>query len=73
MRVLIVDDNRDAADSLALMLALSGHEVHTANDGAAALSAVAAGFDHHLTKPADPERLWPVLDAAVAARKSANP
>jgi len=34
--------------------------------------AVAAGFDHHLTKPADPERLRPVLDAAVAAHKAAS-
>jgi signal transduction histidine kinase len=32
-RVLVVDDNRDAADSLALMLSLKGHEVRTAYDG----------------------------------------
>jgi CheY-like chemotaxis protein len=35
--VLVVDDNRDAADSLAMMLALSGHEVTTAHDGEGAL------------------------------------
>jgi signal transduction histidine kinase len=38
-RVLVVDDNRDAADSLSLLLKLQGHEVHTAYDG---LEAVAA-------------------------------
>jgi signal transduction histidine kinase len=36
-RVLVVDDNRDAADSLALLLKLMGHEVRTAYDGPAAL------------------------------------
>jgi CheY-like chemotaxis protein len=33
-RVLVVDDNRDAADSLALLVQLWGHEVHVAYDGA---------------------------------------
>jgi signal transduction histidine kinase len=32
-RVVVADDNRDAADSLALMLTLMGHEVRTARDG----------------------------------------
>lgn len=32
-RILIVDDNEDAAQSLALMLRLEGHEVCTAGDG----------------------------------------
>jgi PAS domain S-box-containing protein len=32
-RILIVDDNRDLADSLARLLELTGHEVHTAADG----------------------------------------
>ena len=40
-RILIVDDNRDAADSLALLLRLSRHEVWTAYDGGAALSLAA--------------------------------
>jgi signal transduction histidine kinase/CheY-like chemotaxis protein len=39
-RILVVDDNRDAAQSLGLLLKLSGHEVHTAHDGPAALEAV---------------------------------
>jgi len=36
-RILIVDDNRDSADSLAALLRLGGHEVFVANDGATAL------------------------------------
>jgi hypothetical protein len=32
-RILIADDNRDAARSLALMLAMEGYEVRTAYDG----------------------------------------
>ena len=32
-RILVVDDNVDAAESLAMMLQLSGHEVRTAHDG----------------------------------------
>jgi PAS domain S-box-containing protein len=41
-RVLVVDDNRDAAESLAKFLALSGHDVRTAHDGKAALEAARA-------------------------------
>jgi CheY-like chemotaxis protein len=36
-RVLVVDDNHDAADTLALLLELMGHEVRTAHDGLKAL------------------------------------
>jgi CheY-like chemotaxis protein len=32
-RVLIVDDNEDSAESLAILLQLSGHETHVAHDG----------------------------------------
>jgi CheY-like chemotaxis protein len=32
-RILVVDDNRDSAESLALLLRLSGHDVRTAHDG----------------------------------------
>jgi CheY-like chemotaxis protein len=109
-RILIVDDNRDAADSLAMLLSLDGHDVHVSYTGRAALEAVRewrpsivvldlglpdlngfevarrlrsdeslgpvrlialtgwgqaddrrrtleAGFDHHLTKPVDPDQL----------------
>ncbi|MEO7499524.1 MAG: ATP-binding protein, partial [Casimicrobiaceae bacterium] len=40
--ILVVDDNADAADSLASLLALAGHETHTAHDGIAAVDAAAA-------------------------------
>ena len=116
-RVLVVDDNRDACDSLALLLRLSGHSTHVAYSGAQALALAAdcapylvfldigmpgmdgyavakalrgdprtrhavlvaltgwgadddlartraSGFDHHLTKPADPRALNAVLRAA---------
>jgi len=36
-RILVVDDNRDAADSLAIILRLEGHEVSTAYGARAAL------------------------------------
>jgi signal transduction histidine kinase/ActR/RegA family two-component response regulator len=36
-RILVADDNRDAADSLATMLRLGGHEVSVAYDGREAL------------------------------------
>jgi two-component system CheB/CheR fusion protein len=41
-RILVVDDNADAAESLAMMLQLNGHEVRTALDGPAALEAARA-------------------------------
>lgn len=110
LRLLVVDDNADTAESLALLLRFDGHEVVTAHSGDGALEAVevfsphialldigmpgmsgyevaerirarsagnrivlvaltgwgqesdkrralAAGFDRHLTKPLDLERL----------------
>ena len=41
LRLLLVDDNVDSARTLAMLLELSGHEVHVVHDGAAALAAVA--------------------------------
>jgi signal transduction histidine kinase/ActR/RegA family two-component response regulator len=41
-RVLVVDDNRDAADSLALLLRMAGHAVDVCHDGPAAVAAAAA-------------------------------
>ena len=32
-RILVTDDNQDAANSVAMLLRLSGHEVETAYDG----------------------------------------
>lgn len=39
MRVLVADDNRDAADTLAILLRRLGHEVQVAYDGLSALAA----------------------------------
>jgi PAS domain S-box-containing protein len=120
-RVLIADDNKDAADSLAMLLEIHGHEVRVALGGHAALAlaqafrpevalldigmpelsghevaaalrkepwgkaiqlialtgwgqdrdrqkALEAGFNHHLTKPIDPDQ----LEALIAIRLSAD-
>jgi two-component system CheB/CheR fusion protein len=116
-RVLVVDDNLDAAESLAMVLRADGHTVWTAFSGDGALEvaarvrpdaavldiglpgrsgyevakalrgrretadcllialsgygrpedrekAILAGFDRHLTKPADPQTLLAILRAA---------
>jgi PAS domain S-box-containing protein len=116
-RILLADDNRDAAESLAILLRLEGHDVELAHDGNSAwkcfeqrrpdvalldigmpstngyevarriracagghdvlLIAItgwaqdadkeesrAAGFDHHLTKPIEPDALIDLLSAS---------
>jgi PAS domain S-box-containing protein len=113
-RVLVADDNRDAAESLAMLLRMDGHEVRVATDGTEAVAlfarmqpdfaildigmpglngyevarrmrkdakgrplrliavtgwgqqtdkalAFAAGFDHHFTKPLEPDKLLDLL------------
>ena len=120
--VLIADDNRDAADSLALLLQMSGYELHVCHGGREALALArrerpdalvldigmpgmsgyelarqiraedwgrdalliavtgwgqqedrersrAAGFDHHLTKPVDPDALRALLEAFARQRE----
>jgi CheY-like chemotaxis protein len=120
-KILVVDDNRDAAGSLAMVLSSSGHRVLTANAGEQALQlaaqenpdaivldigmpgmngydvarrirgepwgksvflvaltgwgqkedierAISAGFDFHMTKPADPERIEQVLEQFLKSR-----
>ncbi len=115
LKVLVVDDNADAAEMMAILLETAGHEVVVEHSGQAALrrardaapdvclldiglpdmdgkelarrlrqqqetrgtvliavtgygqeqdrqSALAAGFDHHMVKPADPERLTALLN-----------
>jgi signal transduction histidine kinase/ActR/RegA family two-component response regulator len=42
MKVLVVDDNQDAADSLTALLELEGFDVHAVYDGMAAIAAVDA-------------------------------
>ncbi len=121
LRVLVVDDNLDAAEMLATLLDIGGHQVRMAHDGqgaivvagellpevvfldiglpdmtgyeAAALlrgipdmqqamlvaltgwgteqdrqRAREAGFDHHLTKPAEFDAVKRMLDLAIEAR-----
>jgi CheY-like chemotaxis protein len=41
MKILVVDDNVDSAESLALLLSMGGHEAHVAHDGPAAVDAAA--------------------------------
>jgi CheY-like chemotaxis protein/two-component sensor histidine kinase len=41
LRILVVDDNVDSTESLALLLRLQGHEVRTARDGPSALELAA--------------------------------
>jgi CheY-like chemotaxis protein len=40
-RILVVDDNQDAADTLGMLLEMTGNEVEIAHDGLAAVEAVA--------------------------------
>ena len=122
-RVLIVDDSVDAAQSLAMLLAASGHEVRVAYDGPGALAqlkdrasdlvlldiglpgidgfevaqrirqqpglsnvvlvaltgygheedrrrSAAAGFNHHLVKPADFQQLDRILASVASVQPS---
>ncbi len=115
-RILVADDNRDGAETMSMLLQLSGHEVYLAHSGAEALDvarrerpdiavldigmpdlngyevaerirheawgesikliavtgwgqaedkrrALAAGFNHHLTKPVDPSQLEALFTA----------
>ena len=122
LRVLVVDDNIDAAESLAMVLRIGGHEVEVANDGDTAIRAAQtfgpdvvfldigipgkngyevarllrqspgaerlflvaltgwgtdedrarskeAGFDHHLTKPAELRSVDRLLAEVAAGRR----
>lgn len=65
LRVLVVDDNQDAADTLALLLEPLGYEVHVAYEGLGALRAV---------KSFDPDAVildigLPDLDGYAVARE----
>ena len=63
-RILVVDDNTDAADSLALLLSCAGYEVRTAYNGEEALR-VAESFDPALIIL---DINMPVMDGLTAAR-----
>jgi PAS domain S-box-containing protein len=120
LRILLADDNRDAAESLAALLEIDGHEVVVVHDGPAAIEAfleirpqlalldigmpglngyevakkirqshrdsaaklvaitgwgqdddktraIEAGFDYHLTKPVELERLTEIMQLLSAA------
>jgi CheY-like chemotaxis protein/two-component sensor histidine kinase len=116
LRVLVVDDNLDSAETLALLLTFAGHDVRTAHEGETALQEAGsfhpqvvvldiglpkmngyevarrlrqqpemskaclialtgygqdedrqrskeAGFDHHLVKPVDPDKLQSLISS----------
>jgi DNA-binding response OmpR family regulator len=67
-RILVVDDNRDAAESLAEILRLVGNDVATAFDGAAAVSA-AEQFEPDVVLL---DLGMPTLDGYAAARAIRN-
>jgi signal transduction histidine kinase/ActR/RegA family two-component response regulator/PAS domain-containing protein len=124
-RILVADDNRDAAESLAMLLQLAGHEVFLAHSGAAALEvagrerpdaaildigmpgltgyqaatriraqhwgrgmlllaltgwgqaadkalAAQSGFDHHMTKPVDPDEVERLVAQFLSGRRAAH-
>ena len=65
VRVLVVDDNRDAADSLQTLLQLEGYAVDVAYDGAQALAAVDAAWPQLIVMDLG----MPGMDGYEAARR----
>jgi CheY-like chemotaxis protein len=65
VRILVVDDNRDAADSLAVFLRLEGHDVEVAYGGADALTLAAAHQPHVILM----DIAMPGLDGLQTARQ----
>ena len=63
-RILVADDNEDAAQSLAIFLEMAGHETRVATNGAEAL-AIAETFTPHV---AVLDIAMPILDGLGAAR-----
>lgn len=64
-RILVVDDNRDGAESLSLLLELMGHEIRTAHDGVEAVEQAAAFAPHVVLLDLG----LPKLDGYEAARR----
>jgi CheY-like chemotaxis protein/two-component sensor histidine kinase len=64
-RILVADDNNDALESLATLLQLSGHEVYTAPNGAAALEFA----EQHRPEVALLDIGMPKLDGYEVARR----
>ena len=63
-RILVVDDNRDAADTLAMLLEFLHYDVRTAYDGRQAVS-LASEFQPHLVIL---DINMPVMDGYAAAK-----
>jgi len=64
-RILVADDNHDAANSTALMLELLGHQVKVVYDGQAAVSAASSFRPHIILMDVG----MPVLDGYEATRR----
>jgi two-component system, OmpR family, response regulator len=65
LRVVVVDDVRDTANSLATLLGLCGYEVSTAYDGATALSLTRTAHPHCLISDIN----MPGMDGCELARR----
>jgi CheY-like chemotaxis protein len=65
LRVLVADDNRDAAETLAVVLRLEGHDVEVAHDGPTALLL----FERHRPDVALLDVGMPGLDGYEVARR----
>ena len=70
-RILVVDDNADAANSLAMLLEHQGHEVSTAHDGAEALVKARKLRPHLVFLDLGMPRMGG-LEAAACLRSSSN-
>src|SRR5262245_5610876 len=68
LRILVVDDNRDAADSLAILLRLWGHAVEIAYDGKAGFYAALA----FKPQTALLDVSMPILHGGIVARDLRN-
>ncbi len=64
LRILVVDDNRDAAESLGLLLKTLGHDVRTIFDGPAAIAAA----QEHMPEVAMLDIGMPVMNGYDVAR-----
>lgn len=67
LRVLVADDNHDAADTLSLLLDVLGHDVQTVYDGGQAVRCVRSTHDLVVLDIA-----MPVLDGYRAAEQIRN-
>lgn len=74
LRILVIDDNRDASESMGTLLSLFGHAVRAAHDARSGL-ALAASFQPHLIfsdiglPDMDGYRLAPALRQLSEGRK----